>query len=94
MTTAQRTLQATTHRCIRKVGDLTRRFRTDKSHMRYRRLSTRHGRFYVDTLLSKVKSTRGFTCANLYTNDLGFRKLFPMEKESDTHNLSRVLLPL
>ena len=84
LVTAKRTLKATTHRCVRKVGDLTRRFRTDKAHLRYRQLSTRHGRFYVDTLLSKVKSIRGFTCANLYTNDIGFRKLFPMEKESET----------
>ena len=31
--TAKRTLLATTHECIRTVGDLTRRFRTDKAHM-------------------------------------------------------------
>jgi hypothetical protein len=72
--TACRTIQATTHRCVKTVGELTRRFRTDKAHMRYRRLSTKHGLFYVDTLKSKVKSIRGFTCGNLYTNSLGFRK--------------------
>ena len=82
--TAQRTLLATTHRCVKTVGQLTRRFRTDKAHLRYRRLSTKHGRFYVDTLFSKVKSIRGFTCGNLYTNSLGFRKFFPLEKESHT----------
>ena len=90
--TARRTLLATTHRCTRTVGDLTRRFRTDKAHMRYRRLSTRHGRFYVDTLKSKVKSIRGFTCGNLYTNSLGFRKFFPMETESSTpHTLQKFI---
>jgi len=82
--TARRTLKATTHRCIRTVGDLTRRFRTDKAHMRFRRLTTKQGQFYVDTLKSKVKSIRGFTCGNLYTNNLGFRKFFPMSTESDT----------
>ena len=82
--TAKRTLKATTHRCIKTVGDLTRRFRTDKAHMRYRRLSTKHGQFYVDTLKCKVKSIRGFTCGNLYTNNLGFRKFFPMTTESET----------
>ena len=82
--TAKRTLNATTHQCIRTVGDLTRRFRTDKAHMRYRRLSTKHGQFYVDTLKSKVKSIRGFTCGNLYTNNIGFRKFFPMTAESET----------
>ncbi len=53
---ARRTLAATSHRCVKTVGELTRRFRTDKVHMRYRRLSTKHGLFYVDTLKSKVKS--------------------------------------
>jgi hypothetical protein len=90
--TAKRTLLATTHECIRTVGDLTRRFRTDKAHMRYRRLSTKHGLFYVDTLKSKVKSIRGFTCGNLYTNSLGFRKFFPMEAESNTpHTLQKFI---
>jgi hypothetical protein len=82
--TARKTLLATEHKCIRTVGDLTRRFRTDKAHMRYKKLSTKHGRFYVDTLKSKVKSIRGFTCGNLYTNSLGFRKFFPMITESHT----------
>ena len=82
--TAKRTLLATTHRCVKTVGDLTRRFRTDKTHMRYRRLSTKHGQFYVDTLHSKVKSIRSYKCGNLYTNNLGFRKFFPMTTESET----------
>jgi hypothetical protein len=82
--TARRTLLATTHQCVKTTGQLTRRFRTDKAHLRYKRLSTRHGRFYVDTLFSKVKSIRGFTCGNLYTNSLGFRKFFPLETESQT----------
>ena len=82
--TAKRTLKATTHRCIKTVGDLTRRFRTDKAHMRYRRLSTKHGQFYVDTLHSKVRSIRNYKCGNLYTNNLGFRKFFPMTTESET----------
>ena len=80
--TAKRTLAATTHQCIRTVGNLTRRFRTDKAHMRYKKLSTREGMFYVDTLFSKVISIRGFKCGNLYTTTLGFKKFFPMESKS------------
>ena len=38
--TATRTLKATEHSCIKTIGQLTRRFRTDKAHMRYKRLST------------------------------------------------------
>ena len=86
LNTAARTLKATTHTCVRSVGDITRRFRTEKAHMRYRRLTTRHGLFYVDTLFSKVKSLRGFTCGNLYTNSMGFRKFFPMKDNTQAQN--------
>ena len=79
---AERTLKSTTHQCLRTVGNLSRRFRTDRAHSRYKRLSTREGRFYVDTLFSKVKSIRGYTCGNLYTTSLGFKKFFPMESKS------------
>ena len=82
--TARRTLLATTHQCLRTAGVLSRRFRTDKAHMRYKRLATKQGLFYVDTLLSKIKSIRGFTCGDLYTNNLGFRKFFPMETQSES----------
>ena len=79
---AKRTLEATTHTCIRSVGNLTRRFKTDKAHLRYKRVATCEGNFYVDTLFSKVKSVRGFTCGNLYTTMLGFKKFFPMESKT------------
>ena len=81
--TAKRTLGATTHQCIRSLEDIRRRFRTDKAHLRYKRLSeSRHGKFYVDTLFSKVKSIRGYTCGNIFTNTLGFKKFFPLRTES------------
>ena len=79
---ARRTLKSTTHSCIRTTGNLTRRFKTDKAHMRYKELSTRKGSFYVDTLFTKVKSVRGYTCSNLYTTALGFKKFFPMESKN------------
>ena len=50
--------------------------------MRYKKLSTREGMFYVDTLFSKVISIRGFKCGNLYTTTLGFKKFFPIESKS------------
>ena len=92
--TAKRTLSATGHQCLRTTGTLTRRFRTDKAHMRYKRLSTKKGLFYVDTLKAKVKSIRGYTVGNLYTNKLGFRKFFPMETESDTPNTLQYFIEL
>ena len=92
--TAKRTITATSHQCLRTTGKLTRRFRTDKAHMRYRRLSTKKGLFYVDTLKSKVKSIRGYNVGNLYTNKLGFRKFFPMEKESETPSTLQYFIEL
>ena len=84
LSTAKRTLSATTHQCIRSLEDIRRRFRTDRAHLRYKRLSeSRHGKFYVDTLFSKVKSIRGYTCGNLFVNTLGFKKFFPLKSESE-----------
>ena len=62
--------------------------------MRYKQLSTKRGLFYVDTLKSKVKSIRGYICGNLYTNRLGFKKFFPMEKESDTPSTLQYFIEL
>ena len=81
---AKMTILATTHQCLRTTGLLSRRFRTDRAHMRYKRLVTKQGLFYVDALLSKVTSIRGYTCGNLYTNNLGFRKFFPMESQNES----------
>ena len=78
----KRTLGATTHTCIGTVGNLTCQFKTDKAHLRYKRLAMQEGSFYVDTLFSKVKSIQGFTCGNLYTTTLGFKKFFPMESKT------------
>ena len=79
---ARRTLKATSHKCIRTTGNLMRRFKTDRAHMQYKKLATREGSFYVNTLFSKVKSVRGYTCGNLYTTPLGFKKFFPMESKT------------
>ena len=86
--TAERTLKASTHQCIRTTGVLTRRFRTDKAHMRFKQLSTHHGEFYADYLKCAVKSIRGFIGGTVYTNKLGFKKFFPMTTEQGKENSS------
>ena len=50
--------------------------------MRYKKLATCEGSFYTDTLFSKIKSTPGYTCGNLYTTPFGFKKFFPMESKT------------
>jgi Reverse transcriptase (RNA-dependent DNA polymerase) len=78
---AQRTLQATTQRFIRSAMDpIDRRFRTQQTQFRYNRLNTR---FYLDTMFSNLRSTRGNSCAQVFVNDFGFSKLIPMKSKGD-----------
>ena len=80
--TAQRTLLATTHKCMRTTGLLAKRFKTDKAQLQYKQLSKRYGGFYVDFLKTGVKSVRQFIGGTLYTNKLGFKKFFPCTNET------------
>ena len=84
---ARQTILATTQQSIRsKEGNMSRRFRTDTYQQRYRRLGGPYARFCTDTLFSKVKSIMGNTCAQIYSNRIGFVKLYPMTTKSDSHN--------
>lgn len=40
--------------CIRTIGNLTRQFKTNKAHLRYKRLATCEGSFYINTLFTKI----------------------------------------
>ena len=82
LATASRTLKATTHKCIRTTGLLTKRFRTDKSQLRYKQMTRQYGRFYVDYLKVGVTSIRQFIGGTLYTNKLGFKKFLPCSSET------------
>ena len=50
--------------------------------MRYRQVRLPAGEFYTDTFIAKVKSTRGFGCAQVYGNKFGFLKAMPMESNN------------
>ena len=54
--TAERTLKATTYKCTRTTGLMSKRFKTDKAQLQYNQLSRHNGVFYVDYLKSGVKS--------------------------------------
>ena len=61
--TAKNTLSASTQNNLRQpVHPITRRFRTDLSTLRYKRLNER---WYSDTLFSKVKSLQGHLRSNV-----------------------------
>ncbi|KAI2501496.1 hypothetical protein MHU86_12941 [Fragilaria crotonensis] len=83
LSTAMKTLQVTTQLGVRTLQHpAQRRFRTAMPHLRYPRLK---GTFYADTLFFTVKSVRGFKCAHLIGNGLGFARFMPMELKSDAH---------
>jgi hypothetical protein len=78
--TAKDTMKATTQRGIRTaVHPMTRRVRVDHLHLHRQRL---RGTWYTDTLLSRVKSKLGNTCANVYTQGK-FTRVIPMTSRKD-----------
>ena len=80
--TAKCTLAATTHECIRTTGLLSKRFKTNKAHLRYNQLSRQYGVFYCNYLKAGILSLRGFIGGVVYTNKLGFKKFFPCKSEA------------
>jgi hypothetical protein len=77
--TARNTLKATTQLGIRHaVHPLSRRYRTDILQSKRKRLNDT---FYTDTMFSGIKSLRGNTSAQLFTNGK-FVHLEPMERKS------------
>ena len=81
LATAKRTLNATSHQCLRTTGLLTKRFKTDRSQLRYKQLTRGYGTFYTDYLKVSTKSLRGYIGGVIYTNKLGFKKFYPCETE-------------
>ena len=79
--TAERTLSATTHKCLRTTGMLSRRYKTDASQLKYKQLSRVFGTFYCDYLKVGVKFVRGFIGGTLFTNKIGFKKFYPSQDE-------------
>jgi hypothetical protein len=54
--------------------------------LRYNQLGGRHGRFYTDTLFAGTKSTRQNQMAQIFTNDIGYTRVFPMHLKSEAPN--------
>jgi hypothetical protein len=78
--TAKDTVQVTMQKGIRTaIHPMTRRVRVDHLHLHRPRL---RGTWYMDTLLSKVKSKLGNTCANVYTQGK-FTRVVPMTSRKD-----------
>ena len=82
--TARKTIEATTCQHYRNtVKGLTKRYRPSWDFMRYRQIRLPVGEFYTDTMISKVRSIRGHTCAQIYGNKLGYIKAYPLGKHDN-----------
>ena len=79
--TAHKTIEATTFRYYRNtVKGLTKIYRPSQDFILYRQVRITEGEFYTDTILSKVISIRGHTCAQIYGNKFGYNKAYSLEK--------------
>ena len=79
---AKQTLSATTQKCTRTTGLLSKRYKTDRAQLRYKQMKRQFGTFYVDYLKVSSRSVQGYIGGTLYTNKLGFKKFFPHEDET------------
>ena len=90
--TTKKSIEATT--CSRYYrqsrNGMQRRYRPSRSMMQYRQLSMPAGEFYSNTMFAKVRSTRGFTCVQVYGNKFGYIKAYPMDGK-DKQNVGDTL---
>ena len=81
--TAAKTLKVTTQYNHQGGNDtLSRHFGTNDRMLRYRRIKSE---FYTDTFFvtGKAKSTRGYTCMQIFVSDKGFVKVYPMRSPGE-----------
>ena len=81
-----RTLKSAMPQFICSTGSLTIRFRTGKSHLRYKQLAKVFGSCYADYPKSKTKSIQGYVGGVVYTNKLVLYKFIPCENETIENN--------
>ena len=83
---AKRTIEATTCKHYRHTSrGITKRFKPTRDFMRYHQIRIPAGEFFTDTMMSKVRSVRGHTCAQIYGNEFGYIKAYPMETHDQTN---------
>ncbi len=85
--TAKKTLLVTTQKGMRHTTHPSeQRFRTRQAQLHYNQLRGRHGRFYTDTCFSSDPTINGNAMAQIYTNDHGYSKVYPMKLRSQAHS--------
>ena len=88
LATAKRTTRMTTQTAVKTVEhpSLQRRFRTNDRQLRYRRLNTT---FFSGIYFDSIKSTRGNTCTQIWTNDILWARFDPMSSKKHAHHSSK-----
>jgi hypothetical protein len=64
------------------IHPVLRQYHTKQAQLRNNQLGTKHGRFYSDTLFSKVCSVKGNMMGKRYTNDVKCMHFFPIQAKS------------
>ena len=80
---AEKALEQNTQLCRHKADNLmSRQFSTNDRMLRYRRLQSA---FFTDTMFAtpKAKSTRSFTCCQVFVSDKGFVAVYPMKSQDE-----------
>jgi len=65
-------------------GPIERRLRTSQAHMRFPSLIMT---LCSDTLFSHVRSVRGYTCGQVFTDGHGFVRVYSMKSKGDAHQI-------
>ena len=80
---AEKSLEQNTQLCRHNADNvMSRQFTTNDRMLRYRRLQSA---FFTDTMFAtpKAKSTRGFTCCQVFVSDKGFVSVYPMKSQEE-----------
>ena len=73
--TVIKTLGKTTHHCIRFIGILYKRFKTDKAQLEYKQISCQYCTLYIDYIKVGVKSVRKVIGGTVYLLVVRFQYL-------------------
>jgi hypothetical protein len=87
---AKRTRLLTTQRGTRRMirPSLTKRYNTNDSQLRYRRLPVT---MYTYTMYSTMLSRQNNKAAHIFCTDFGFVRAFPLKKEKEEHEVLSLL---
>ena len=91
--TARDAIKVTTQKMIRNaVHPLQRKFRTMKQQLRYNYLGGSHGRLYSDTLISRLKSIRGNSVAQIFVNNAKWKKVVPIPTKAHAPTALKIVV--